>query len=167
MEVRRVDLTNWALWTSPKFATGVKYQFHQGFWPDKRSGNPNYPSSLSYVIEFIFFYPMAHQLTLLVPQAWWFSLLWSAEKCQALYNLSLSGSWKHPHKYKRKIKAFIFQVLPCLLKAVIKINTVYSWSALAILRDETELALGTKRVNLSGQLNDILRWAFIVRIVSM
>ena len=30
--------------TSPKFTTGVKYQFHQGFWPDKRSGNPNYPS---------------------------------------------------------------------------------------------------------------------------
>ena len=42
VEVRRVDLANWALWTSPKFTTGVKYQFHQGFWPDQRSGNPNY-----------------------------------------------------------------------------------------------------------------------------
>ena len=44
MEVRRVDLANWALQTSPKFATGVKHQFHQSFWPDQRSGNPNQPS---------------------------------------------------------------------------------------------------------------------------
>ena len=42
--MRRVDLAIWALWTSPKFATGVKYQFDQGFWPDQRSGNPNHPS---------------------------------------------------------------------------------------------------------------------------
>ena len=41
--MRRVDLANWALWTSPKFTTRVKYQFHQGFWPDQRSGNPNHP----------------------------------------------------------------------------------------------------------------------------
>ena len=33
----RVDLANWALRTSPKFTTGIKYQFHQGFWPDQRS----------------------------------------------------------------------------------------------------------------------------------
>ena len=39
--MRRVDLANWALRTSPKFITGVKYQFHQGFWPDQWSGNPN------------------------------------------------------------------------------------------------------------------------------
>ena len=44
MKVRRVDLVNWALRTSPKFTIGIKYQFHQGFWPDQRSGNPNYPS---------------------------------------------------------------------------------------------------------------------------
>ena len=31
LEVRRVDLPNWILRTSPKFTTGVKYQFHQGF----------------------------------------------------------------------------------------------------------------------------------------
>ena len=31
VEVRRVDLANWTLRTSPKFTTGVKYQFHQGF----------------------------------------------------------------------------------------------------------------------------------------
>ena len=31
MEVRGVDLANWALWTSPKFTTGVKYQFNQDF----------------------------------------------------------------------------------------------------------------------------------------
>ena len=30
-EVRRVNMANWALRTSPNFATGVKYQFHQGF----------------------------------------------------------------------------------------------------------------------------------------
>ena len=39
------DSANWALRTSPKFSTGVKYQFHQGFWQDQRSGNPNQPSS--------------------------------------------------------------------------------------------------------------------------
>ena len=44
VQVKRVDLTNWARRTPPKFTTGVKYQFHQGFWPDKRSGNPNYSS---------------------------------------------------------------------------------------------------------------------------
>ena len=31
VEVRRVDLANWALRTSPKFTTGVKYQFYQSF----------------------------------------------------------------------------------------------------------------------------------------
>ena len=30
-EVRIVDLANWTLRTSPKFTTGVQYQFHQGF----------------------------------------------------------------------------------------------------------------------------------------
>ena len=45
MEVRRVNLANWALWTSSKFTTRVKYQFHQGFWPDQRSRNPNHPLS--------------------------------------------------------------------------------------------------------------------------
>ena len=24
-----MDLANWVLWTSPKFTTGVKYQFHK------------------------------------------------------------------------------------------------------------------------------------------
>ena len=43
-EVRRVDLANWALRTSSKYATGVKYQFHQDFWPDQRFWNPNHPS---------------------------------------------------------------------------------------------------------------------------
>ena len=38
-----MDLANWALRTSPKFTT-VKYQFHQGFWPDQRTGNSNHPS---------------------------------------------------------------------------------------------------------------------------
>ena len=31
MEVRRVDLANWVHRTSPKFATGIKYQFQQIF----------------------------------------------------------------------------------------------------------------------------------------
>ena len=66
----------------------------------------------------------------------------------------LWGSWKHPHKYQRKVKAFIFQGLPCLLQAVIKIRIIYKFHkgalqsmALAILRDETELEFGSKRVN--------------------
>ena len=37
MEVRIVDLANWAHRTSPKFAAVVKYQFPQGFWQDDRS----------------------------------------------------------------------------------------------------------------------------------
>ena len=44
VEVKRVDLANWAIRTSPKFTTGVKYQFHQGLWPDQRSGNTSHPS---------------------------------------------------------------------------------------------------------------------------
>ena len=43
VEVRRVDLANWALRTSPKLTTGVKYQFRV-FLPDQRSGNPYHPS---------------------------------------------------------------------------------------------------------------------------
>ena len=39
-----MGLANWALQTSPKFTTRVKYQFHQGFRPDQRSGNPSHPS---------------------------------------------------------------------------------------------------------------------------
>ena len=39
LEVRRVALVNLSLRTSPKFITGVKYQLHQGFWPDQRFGN--------------------------------------------------------------------------------------------------------------------------------
>ena len=53
VEVRRVDLPNWALRTSPKFTTGVKYQFRQGFWPDQRSGNPNHPSPHIYIFKSI------------------------------------------------------------------------------------------------------------------
>ena len=36
----------------------------------------------------------------------------------------LSGSWKHPHTYGTKVKAYIFQGLSCLLQAVTKISTV-------------------------------------------
>ena len=36
-----------------------------------------------------------------------------------------AGTWKHPHKFRWKVKAFIFQGLPCLLQAVTKISTVY------------------------------------------
>ena len=50
MEVRGVDLVNWALRISPKFPTGVEYQIHQGFWPDQRSGNPNQNSPLTLYI---------------------------------------------------------------------------------------------------------------------
>ena len=32
MEARRMDLANWILRISPKFTTGVKYHFHQGFF---------------------------------------------------------------------------------------------------------------------------------------
>ena len=45
VEMRRGDLVNWALRTSPKFTTGVKYQLYRDFWPDQRSENHNDPSS--------------------------------------------------------------------------------------------------------------------------
>ena len=44
VEVRRMDVANWTLRTSPKLTIEVKYQFHQGFWPEQISGNPNHPS---------------------------------------------------------------------------------------------------------------------------
>ena len=35
----------WIWLTGPSdFTTGVKSQFHHGFWPDQRSGNPTHPS---------------------------------------------------------------------------------------------------------------------------
>ena len=40
--VRRVDMANWVLRALPKFTTGIKYQFHQGFRPYQRSGNLNH-----------------------------------------------------------------------------------------------------------------------------
>ena len=49
MEVRRVDLANWDLRILPKFTTGVKYQFHKGFCPDQRSGNPSHLSPPIYI----------------------------------------------------------------------------------------------------------------------
>ena len=77
------------------------------------------------------------RLTLLVPEAGWFGLLRSAEKARhfetyfvhfsSRKTAPLSGSWKHPHKYQRKVKAFIFQGLPCLLQAVTKISTVHKF----------------------------------------
>ena len=39
------DSANWVHRTSPKFTTGVKYQFHQGFWPD-----PDIPITLGHHI---------------------------------------------------------------------------------------------------------------------
>ena len=44
VELSILDLANWALRTSPKFTTGVKYQFHQGYWPYQRSWNPSQDS---------------------------------------------------------------------------------------------------------------------------
>ena len=48
--------TRWGEWIwllgPPNFTTGVKYQFHQGFWPDQRSGNPNH-LSLPFIIIII------------------------------------------------------------------------------------------------------------------
>ena len=39
-----MDLAKWALRTSPKFTTMIKYQFHYGFVrQDQRSENPNHP----------------------------------------------------------------------------------------------------------------------------
>ena len=38
----RMDVANWALRTSPKFTTGVKYEFYHGFLPVQRSGNSSH-----------------------------------------------------------------------------------------------------------------------------
>ena len=48
-----MDLANWALRTSSKLTTGVKYQLHQGFGPDQRSGNPNETSPPIFTGEWI------------------------------------------------------------------------------------------------------------------
>ena len=50
MKERRVDLANWDLCTSPKFTTGVKYQFHQGF---DQIRDPEIPITLRSVIMII------------------------------------------------------------------------------------------------------------------
>ena len=43
----RPCLANWAIRSSPKLTARVKCEFHDGFWPDQRSGNPNHPSPAS------------------------------------------------------------------------------------------------------------------------
>ena len=48
VEVRRVDSANWTLKTSPKFATGVRYQFHQGF---EQIRNPEIPITLRLLVS--------------------------------------------------------------------------------------------------------------------
>ena len=48
-----VDLANWALWTSRKFTTEVKYQFHRDFWADQRSGNHNHPSPPNWLFQLV------------------------------------------------------------------------------------------------------------------
>ena len=65
--------------------------------------------------------PKMPMLTLLVPRADLFSFLLSAEKRHALRNqffvfssrkpTLLSGSSKHPHKYRRTVKDSIFRLL--------------------------------------------------------
>ena len=39
----------------------------------------------------------------------------------------LSGSWRHPHKFRRKVKAFIFRDFLFCYRAVTKISTVYKF----------------------------------------
>ena len=73
----------------------------------------------------------------------------------------LSDSWKHPHKYLRKVKAFIFNdFLVCYrcYKNKYSIQIWYrlrcSYSSLAILRDETVLALGSK----TWAARQVIKW---------
>ena len=66
--------------------------------------------------------------------------------------------------YKSKVKAFTFERLPHLLQTVTKISTLYNFyqcrvladGLAAILSGETELALGTLRVNMNFQNNSQL-----------
>ena len=55
-EVMTVYLVNWALRTSPKLTTGVKYQFHQGFDQirDPEIPETNIPNELKLCTVFIF-----------------------------------------------------------------------------------------------------------------
>ena len=50
MDVRRVDLANWAIRTSPNFTAGVKYQFHQGF---DQIRDPEIPFTLRLLEKYI------------------------------------------------------------------------------------------------------------------
>ena len=59
MEVGRVHLANWALRTSPKFTTGIKYEFHEGFGPHQRSVvvvNLGFPTLLTSQVISLAFY---------------------------------------------------------------------------------------------------------------
>ena len=55
-EVRKVDLADWALRTSPKFATGVKYQFQHGFLTrsEIRKSQSPFASICMYVYIYIY-----------------------------------------------------------------------------------------------------------------
>ena len=55
----------WALRTSQKFTTGIKYQFHHGFWPDHKSGNTNHPSPTIYSSDWNFYRLFLKALTVI------------------------------------------------------------------------------------------------------
>ena len=98
-------------------------------------------------------------LSLLVPQARRFDSLISWKMHFAIYvvyfssrkTTPLSGRWKHPHKYRGRSN-LSYSRTSLSATGCYKISTVYkfhfSQSSLAILRDKTELALGTKRVKI-------------------
>ena len=79
VEVRSVDLSNRAIRTSPKFTTGVKYQLHQGFWPDQRSENPNHFSP-PYIFTNLTTKLPTFTLNWGEERAMWFPNLWPGQK---------------------------------------------------------------------------------------
>ena len=80
LEVRRVDLAKWVLRTSSKFTSGVKYQFHQGFWPDQKSQSSFAPlSTLMIDINLYDFFQRFHLSKYII---WIVSRNWPLESWQ-------------------------------------------------------------------------------------
>ena len=95
----------------PKFTTGVKYKFHQGFWPDRRSANPNHlPPPLHFMLSYYFqtpCYPLRYGFCLYGCKSCT-SLVQSANKMAVPFN---EGLWYCTFPFRVKCKCLLWSMI--------------------------------------------------------
>ena len=129
-----------------------------------KSGGTSFPTKKKVGVRRVPAFPL--DLTLIVPRGWEIGSKQPCLKCQENSATHFVYFWsrKPPSlyisgtssiNYKSKVKAFTSERLPHLLQAVTKISILYNFYHCRVLADrlpailsgETEIALGTIRVN--------------------